>query len=102
MPAKRRLKRKLPFFLFITCCLLLLAGALLVAGELWLKLSGNGVSIDGNIGEASESINSMTVLLLGMDSRPGETIARTDTIIVAHLEPADDRLSLLSIPRDTR
>jgi len=99
---KRRLKRKLPFILFIAGCLLLFAGVLLVAGELWLKLSGRPVGLEGNLGEAGEPLNSMTVLLLGVDARPGEKVARTDTIIVAHVEPDANRLSLLSIPRDTR
>ncbi|MEW5898139.1 MAG: LCP family protein, partial [Bacillota bacterium] len=96
------MKRKLPFILFIAGCLLLFAGALLVAGELWLKLSGRPVGLEGNVGEAREPLNSMTVLLLGVDARPGEKVARADTIIVAHVEPDANRLSLLSIPRDTR
>ena len=102
MEQKRRLKRKLPFVLFIVGCLLLFAGALLVAGELWLKLSGRPAGLEGNDGEAQEPLNAMTVLLLGVDARPGEKVARTDTIIVAHVEPDANRLSLLSIPRDTR
>lgn len=102
MERKRRLKRKLPFILFIAGCLLLFAGALLVAGELWLKLSGRLAGLEGNVGEAGEPLNAMTVLLLGVDARPGEKVARTDTIIVAHVEPDANRLSLLSIPRDTR
>lgn len=98
-----RLKRNLPFILFCAGCLLLFAGLSLVAGELWLKLAGQpGAPDDDQLGGAGEPVNSLTVLLLGVDARPGETVARTDTIIVAHVEPADNRLSLLSIPRDTR
>ncbi len=42
------------------------------------------------------------VLLLGQDSRPGEESARADTIIVARIDPENNRVWMLSIPRDTR
>jgi len=42
------------------------------------------------------------VLLLGQDNRPGEDAARADTIIVARIDPENDRVWMLSIPRDTR
>lgn len=43
-----------------------------------------------------------TVLLLGQDNRPGESAARADTIIVARIDPENDKVWMLSIPRDTR
>lgn len=43
-----------------------------------------------------------TVLLLGQDNRPGEEAARADTIIVARIDPENDKVWMLSIPRDTR
>jgi LCP family protein required for cell wall assembly len=43
----------------------------------------------------------LTVLLLGSDERPGETDpARTDSIIVARIDPHSGRVALLSLPRD--
>ena len=42
------------------------------------------------------------VLLLGVDRRPGDTQARSDTIIVARIDPENKRVWMLSIPRDTR
>jgi LCP family protein required for cell wall assembly len=43
----------------------------------------------------------MTVLLLGIDRRPGETEpARSDTVIVARIDPERRRVALLSLPRD--
>lgn len=42
------------------------------------------------------------VLLLGQDNRPGEDSARADTIIVARIDPENDKVWMLSIPRDTR
>jgi LCP family protein required for cell wall assembly len=44
--------------------------------------------------------DTINVLLLGSDSRPGEKLGRTDTIIVASINPKANYVSLLSIPRD--
>jgi len=43
-----------------------------------------------------------TVLVMGMDLRPGEFGAsvRTDTMILISLDPTTDRVGILSIPRD--
>ena len=43
-----------------------------------------------------------TILLVGADQRPGETNFNTDSIILAGINPQTKRISLLSIPRDTR
>ena len=42
------------------------------------------------------------VLLLGTDGRPGETEYRADSIILARVDPIHKRVTMLSIPRDTR
>ncbi|HRW12059.1 MAG TPA: LCP family protein [Syntrophomonas sp.] len=42
------------------------------------------------------------ILLLGTDARPGETHTRTDTIILASIDPELNKMALVSIPRDTR
>lgn len=43
----------------------------------------------------------LTVLLLGVDRRPGEDgPTRTDAIVVARIEPERKRIALLSLPRD--
>jgi LCP family protein required for cell wall assembly len=43
-----------------------------------------------------------TVLVMGMDRRPGETglAYRTDTMMLVSLDPRSQRLGILSIPRD--
>ena len=43
-----------------------------------------------------------TVLLLGDDRRKGETKARTDTIIIARVDPESKEVRMVSIPRDTK
>ena len=41
------------------------------------------------------------VLLLGTDGRPGETQYRSDSIILARIDPVEKNATLISIPRDT-
>jgi LCP family protein required for cell wall assembly len=42
------------------------------------------------------------VLLMGSDRRPGEKWARSDTLIVARIDPKARKIQMISIPRDTR
>lgn len=42
------------------------------------------------------------VLMLGDDRRPGQSRARSDTIVLARLDSQNQSMLLLSIPRDTR
>ena len=42
------------------------------------------------------------MLFLGNDRRPGQGWARSDTIMLARLDPNDGSVSMISIPRDTR
>lgn len=44
-----------------------------------------------------------TVLVMGMDNRPGQPsgICRTDTMMIISLDPINDRIGIMSIPRDT-
>ncbi|AFM01172.1 transcriptional attenuator, LytR family [Desulfitobacterium dehalogenans ATCC 51507] len=44
----------------------------------------------------------VTVLLIGMDNRPGEVLSNTDTLMVASLDQKSKKMILLSIPRDTQ
>jgi LCP family protein required for cell wall assembly len=42
------------------------------------------------------------ILILGSDARQGETVSRSDTIMLCRLDPDAKRVSVLSIPRDTK
>ncbi|HEU5089800.1 MAG TPA: LCP family protein, partial [Roseiflexaceae bacterium] len=45
--------------------------------------------------------SAVNILLLGSDQRPGESgTSRTDTVIIAHVDPQAHRVALLSLPRD--
>ncbi len=42
----------------------------------------------------------MNILVLGLDRRPGETISRTDSIMLVHVDLQSGTAGVLSIPRD--
>lgn len=42
----------------------------------------------------------VTILLMGIDRRPDETYSRTDTMILATIDPSGKTAGMLSIPRD--
>ena len=64
--------------------------------------SGAGGILSGPVVEPWNGTDRFTVLLLGIDRRPGEpgSAFRTDTIILVSIDPATNRLGILSIPRD--
>src|SRR5690625_4640426 len=47
---------------------------------------------------ATESLN---ILLMGIDARSGDS-GRSDALMVLSLDPKNDKMQLISIPRDTR
>lgn len=42
----------------------------------------------------------LNILLMGTDARPGYESTRTDALILIHLDRKNDRVSMLSLPRD--
>jgi LCP family protein required for cell wall assembly len=92
---------------------ILLAAALVAVGVwalLYTQRIDEGLAFDeqtqGNISQTlvapKEVDDPYYVLLLGSDSRtPGDYTGRSDTIILARVDPAVPQATLLSIPRDT-
>ncbi|WP_077329077.1 LCP family glycopolymer transferase [Virgibacillus siamensis] len=59
-------------------------------------------SIDENVGKDKISKEEpLNILLLGVDKRPGDT-GRSDALMVLSLRPGEDKMKIVSIPRDTR
>lgn len=46
-------------------------------------------------------VNRLNVLLLGIDARPGEKDARTDSMILVSIDKETKKIAMVSIPRDT-
>jgi LCP family protein required for cell wall assembly len=80
-------------------------------GYFWLRSVNSTMSkvalADSGLGDAltkrsTKPEEPFTILLTGTDRRPGETVARADTIIIAKVDPKQKKIWMLSIPRDTR
>jgi LCP family protein required for cell wall assembly len=93
-------KRRWSYSTLIVLFVLLAGGAYYT----YHLLTGHPLGSTGSSAIATKSdgtIDHFNILLLGSDTRPGSTnYGNTDTIIVAQID--GNRLSFLSIPRDTR
>lgn len=89
-------------------CAVLLFGVV-AAGAWFMRITGN---MSGPAGYLSSSLLQVLndsdvarepfyVLLLGTDGRPGEDTFRSDSIILARIDPTEKAATLISIPRDT-
>ncbi|MEF3303208.1 LCP family protein [Paenibacillus sp. GYB003] len=56
----------------------------------------------GSAEAEAEAEAGFNVLLLGIDSRDKEGAGRSDVMIVAHVDPDERSIGLVSVPRDTR
>lgn len=68
------------------------------------NLSGNGAlgaGIRMILNDSDVAREPFYILLLGTDGRPGEEIYRSDSIILARIDPTEKKAALISIPRDT-
>jgi LCP family protein required for cell wall assembly len=73
-------------------------------GDRWIAAAGSWAPFAANISGSSTQnnlrIGNINVLVLGVDSVDGTH--RADTIFVFGINPAKSRVSMMSIPRDTR
>jgi LCP family protein required for cell wall assembly len=72
-------------------------GGLLATGQMIQFEDGTRVAL-----EAWDGQSRLTILLMGIDRRPGETglSFRTDTMLLLSLDPRTGEIGMLSIPRD--
>lgn len=82
---------------------LVLVGAI-ISGYAWYSMNGSMNLFNGTTGEIEEDEvkNRVSLLLVGADQRTDEEKFNTDSIILATIDPTGPRISMLSIPRDTR
>lgn len=68
-----------------------------------LKLSAEvRKAVEQQLSPAPSPKEPVYLLILGLDKRPKEKYGRTDTILLARLDPKTKTVKLLSIPRDSR
>ena len=96
-PVRRR--SKAPVIIGVLLLLLLLGGGAYFLAPLLFGDGESGGLISGiDILPKPERMN---VLLLGDDARRGETMARTDSIMLVSIDSKLKRVAMLSIPRDS-
>jgi LCP family protein required for cell wall assembly len=112
----RRSKRKGKWKVFLWLMLLaVLGGAGYKAGQMYLQFDGMLSQITAHASQSPETADeavdevvpsgktqeSITLLLLGMDTRKQTGSLNTDVIMVASLNPQNKSATVVSIPRDT-
>jgi polyisoprenyl-teichoic acid--peptidoglycan teichoic acid transferase len=84
-------------------------GAVATAGLLQVKSVANVFEDEGSVAplrpgtiDRAESGKPQTILLVGSDKRYGDRVkdARSDTLMLVRIDPHEDVVSMLSIPRD--
>lgn len=104
---KRKLKSKTRLVFIVLLMLMLFTGGFVAANNyLWPLLAGDiPVSeIFQDMEDRSQlaKLDGMTVLMMGVDEREKNDAPRTDSMILAHINNKENRIALLSIPRDTK
>ena len=99
-PRRSRKKKRSSAFtwLFVILCFVgaAVAGALFASSSLLDKTAGDAVE-EGLLTAKDKS----TIMIMGVDTRDDD-VGRSDTLMIAAVDPKRDQASLLSIPRDTR
>ena len=95
--------------LIILVVLLVLCAGIGIALALYINSLNQSMSLDdGEKQELQESLTQTSgdepyyALLLGSDARATDTTSRSDTIILTRVDPSKGRVTLVSIPRDTK
>lgn len=96
--------------LIVLAVILGLVAVVGVASALYINSLSKAISFDDieaedALREALTAVESKDspyyTLLLGSDAREGETVSRSDVIILLRVDPSDATLTMVSIPRDT-
>lgn len=106
-PRRQRQKRRIwPLVIVIFCFLgAAVAGAMLASSSLGLFDSKHNpvtqLERENKETELIKAKDKTTVLIMGVDMREDD-VGRSDTMMIATIDPKLDKASLLSVPRDTR
>ncbi|KSU87246.1 LCP family protein [Priestia flexa] len=99
---QRKKKRMRRFFLFCSVVLIALAGYVFYQYQQGLAEADGDFQKDGQFefNGKSANLDTMNVLLLGIDSR-GEEHSRADTIMIAHYDKDNNQPKIVSLMRDS-
>ena len=85
--------------------LFLAAGGVFAYAKYIERTMQSTVLKQGELGEVltkAKPMEPVNILVLGADHRKGDVKYRTDSMIVAHVDPQAKKIWMISIPRDTR
>lgn len=109
MSQNKRRKRKVRWDRVLILLIVLLVVVIAVAGAtvyayLQFARTAPVTQVVQAVERPVETLNNrVNILLLGLDdAQPDQTARRSDTIMVASLNPQDGEVNLLSLPRDTK
>lgn len=98
IPSRRagKKRRVWPYFLVVLCFLAAaLAGALFASSSL---LDKDSDPVEEGLLTAKDK---STIMIMGVDEREDD-VGRSDTLMIASIDPKKNQAALLSVPRDTR
>ena len=101
---KYRLRKKWPIVCIVLLFCILGSGGYLYT-MYWVSpvFPSNPSNPSNNNDNNNQAVSGrLNFLLMGIDARKGETVSRTDSIILASVDTQSKQASMLSIPRDTR
>ena len=104
MAKNMRKKKRVPWYRKLLVVAVIFGFAFMVGCSL-PQLAGLEFWGDGDGGEKGAEIaqgDPVNILFLGIDARPGETNARSDTMMLACVDPELQKVAVISIPRDSR
>lgn len=101
---QKKPKRNILMILFFVLCFIgsAVAGAMFASSDLFdLESTAKKLTGRDTDEELIKAKDKATVLIMGVDIRKDD-VGRSDTIMIATVDPRLDQATLLSIPRDTR
>lgn len=102
---KPRRIRRIIYRLLAAILILLFSFTAYASYKIWRfqsKVRGKNISVDEDLFDRTKEFKPFNVLLIGADARGKIKVGRSDTIIIARLDPVKRKAVLISIPRDTR
>jgi len=106
--ARKRRRRRTLTIVAVVVAVVLLAGA--GAAFAWYQglsreinaVFGDTPTVAGGELQAPKPGKPFYMVIIGVDTRPGEKVARSDTLVLAYVDPGRKRVTTMSIPRDTK
>jgi LCP family protein required for cell wall assembly len=110
--ARARRRKRLTITIATVIGILLVGGA--IAAYAYVRVIGNkinapflsDVALQQVLGSGQQAVpapgDPFYMVLMGSDTRPGQSQQRSDSLMVARIDPKNKKISIISIPRDSR